>query len=99
VCGRPCVGSRCAAHPLERGSTSERGYGRDHQVERAGWEPVVATGTVRCAKGSDCQYAVNGVAGLIGSDEPWDLGHTPDRTGYLGPMHTICNRTTAKKAA
>ena len=99
VCGRPCVGSRCSAHPLERASTSGRGYGAGHQAERAGWLPVVAAGTVRCGAGAACRYATDGVAALIGPDEPWDLGHNAARTGYLGPMHTICNRSTARRAA
>ena len=30
---------------------------------------------------------------LIAPGSPWDLDHTEDRTGYLGPAHRSCNRS------
>jgi hypothetical protein len=63
-------------------SRAARGYGGDHIAERKRWVPVVRTGTVPCAH---CAW-------LIGPDEPWDLAHTPDRSGWLGPAHRYCNR-------
>ena len=71
-----------------RGSAAERGYDRDHQKMRKRLDRIVQTGTVRCPCGE-----------LIAAGSPWDLGHTPDRRGYIGPMHAHCNRATARKAA
>lgn len=99
VCGRPAVTARCSEHERVRLSTSARGYSWRHQKMRAGFAPQVASGTVRCAKGADCKRARDGVAALIDPGEPWDLGHTPDRRGYLGPMHAACNRDVSKKAS
>jgi hypothetical protein len=59
------------------GSTSERGYGWEHQQARKVWEAKIATGTVAC---SLCGKP-------IGPTEPWDLDHTDDGLGYRGPSH------------
>lgn len=67
-----------------QGSTTERGYGTKHQQLRAWWAPRVATGKVRCHRPT-CRK-------LIERGEPWDLGHTEDRTAYTGPEHRDCNR-------
>lgn len=64
------------------GSTTARGYGAAHKAERKRLEPIVARGGVTCAK---CGQ-------LIEPGEPWDLGHTDDRTGWTGPEHRDCNR-------
>lgn len=100
VCGRPTAGNRCTLHADTR-STSERGYDTAHQRRRAQEAPRVATGTVRCGRGAQCERAelVAGVlvGGLIAPDEPWDLGHTEDRTGYSGPEHRHCNRAAGAR--
>jgi hypothetical protein len=70
---------------LERGSSTDRGYGSDHGELRDQWARRVATGTVRCAR-PDCGE-------LIHPDEAWDLGHDEQRN-YRGPEHQGCNRTT-----
>jgi hypothetical protein len=65
-----------------------------HRGGRKRWAPAVATGLVRCARGSRCRRAelVDGelVAGLILPGERWHLGH-PDGDSVGGPEHEACN--------
>jgi hypothetical protein len=72
-----------------RMSTSRRGYGPAHQARRRRLAPYVASGAVRCARCGE----------LIAQGADWDLGHTDDRRGYLGPEHAACNRATAPRRA
>lgn len=62
---------------------------------------VVATGTVRCARGADCLFAetVGGVllGGLIAPGADWDMDHADDRRSYLGPSHARCNRVAGAR--
>lgn len=87
----------CATHARElrrrqdaaRPSSAKRGYGRAHQRARARLAPLVATGTVVCARCGE----------LIGAGEDWDLGHDDnDRLRYSGPEHARCNRATKTHA-
>jgi hypothetical protein len=64
------------------GNTTARGYGAQHQSKREKLAPTVATGTITCAR---CGL-------LIAPGQPWDLGHTDDRTSWTGPEHRRCNR-------
>jgi len=66
-------------------------YGRDHQHSRVRWAPLVAGGSVRCARGAACRFAVNGLGGFIVRGQRWDLGHA-DGESAGGPEHAVCNR-------
>jgi hypothetical protein len=68
--------------PRPKASTTARGYGSLHQRERERWRPKVEAGLVDCAR---CKRPLLG--------QPWDLGHTDDRTGYTGPECATCNRS------
>jgi hypothetical protein len=81
----PCRSKHQAARDAERSGPRERGYGPEHRALRDEWAKRVATGTVQCAR--------PGCGELIHPDEPWDLGHSDDRT-YRGPEHRACNRAT-----
>ncbi|WP_264916951.1 hypothetical protein, partial [Mycobacterium kiyosense] len=81
---------RTPATSSYRGNTTDRGYGWQHQQERAKWAPKVATGTVICWR---CRLPIQ-------LSEPWDLGHDDDnRDLYRGPEHAACNRATKTHAA
>lgn len=80
--------SRCPQHTRQldqaRGSSTARGYGYDHQQQRARLAPLVATGNVKCWR---CNEYIVG---------DFDLGHDDhDRTKYRGPEHPACNRATS----
>lgn len=94
VCAEPgcptlTTSTRCPSHTRAkdkaRGTRQERGYGAEHKAERKRWEPIVATGGVRCWR---CEV-------LLDPKLPWDLGHKDDRSGYAGPECVRCNRATA----
>lgn len=73
-----------------RPSTTEAGYGHEHQKLRKRWAPIVAAGRVRCARCDE----------IIWPGTPWDLGHDDhDRSRYVGPEHRGCNRATAGRRA
>jgi hypothetical protein len=66
-------------------TTTERGYGYPHQLERKRWAQVVSRGEAYCAR----------CGRWIFPDDPWDLAHNPyDPETYLGPMHRAHNRDT-----
>lgn len=73
----------------QRGTRAERGYGADHQAERARWQQRIDSGHVvqcwRCG------------ARIVGTR--WHLDHTDDRTAHRGPACISCNLTLAGKAA
>ncbi len=71
------------------GTTTQQGYGSQHQQLRARLAPVVALGTTPCVR---CGL-------LIRPGQAWDLGHV-DGSGkreHAGPEHTSCNRSAGAK--
>lgn len=80
--------TRCEAHRRARAvSRQARGYDAAHEAERRRYEVLLAGGAVlTCAT---CPTEIR-------DGDKWDLGHTPDRTGYLGPQCVPCNRATAR---
>jgi len=86
ACGRlggcGCRAARRQAADAVRGTPAQRGYGGAHRIERARLAVLVAQGGVSCARCGE----------PIGTNEPWDLGHTDDRTSWTGAEHASCNR-------
>ena len=69
-------------------STTQRGYGADHQqLRKRYWAPKVRAGNIDCAR---CGQR-------IAPGQPWDLGHTDDRSAWTGPEHASCNRSAGGK--
>jgi hypothetical protein len=62
------------------GSTSQRGYGYNHQALRRALLPH--------AYGQPCPKCGE----TMRPGQPLDLGHNDDRTGYTGMEHASCNR-------
>ena len=76
----------CPRHAQEyearRGTREDRGYGAAHERERARWQRRIDAGEdVRCADG--CGTRILGTA--------WHLGHSEDRSVWLGPQTIACN--------
>ena len=72
---------------LGLGSTVAKGYGTKHQNLRRALAPVVDAGGALCSR---CGKPIE-------PGEPWDLDHSDDRAGYLGPSHRACNRNTSSR--
>ena len=78
-----------------KASTTDRGYGREHQNLRAQWTPKVDALEVDCWR---CGQLIVPDYSLRG--DGWDLGHHDhDRAQYRGPEHIGCNRATKTHAA
>lgn len=81
----------CREHAREterrRGTRQQRGYGADHDRERARVAPAVEQGHIPCSR---CGVTIR-------PGEPWDLGHSEDRTTWTGPEHASCNRSDGGK--
>jgi hypothetical protein len=74
------------------GVTAARGYGREHQRLRAWWQVQIDAGGVRCSR-PECPFPGRVVLpGML-----WDLDHSDDRSGYLGPAHRRCNRAAGAR--
>ena len=72
------------------GSTTARGYGPDHQKERARAKQAVDAGEAYCWR---CGGWIDPTLRDKYGREMWDLGHDDhDRSVYRGPEHRRCNR-------
>lgn len=96
VCAEPgcpelTTARRCPDHRRHveqaRGTRQQRGYDRAHERERERWRPVVELGQVDC-HAPTCVMPTR----RIHIGQPWDLGHTDDRSTWRGPEHVPCNR-------
>ena len=67
----------------KKASSGDRGYGSEHRNLRQYLLSVFADGTP-CPRCDEPML----------KDQPLDLDHTDDRTGYLGLSHRRCNRRT-----
>jgi NMD protein affecting ribosome stability and mRNA decay len=93
-CGEEFTATRpnmayCSEHRGVHENTTARGYGAAHRRERAKWQPIVEAGEAECAE-RICVKPSRLIDPEVDAD--WELAHTEDRTGYLGPAHHICNR-------
>jgi hypothetical protein len=77
---------------MAKRSTTERGYGSQHQTERAKWKPTVEAGEAYCQE-RICLMPDRWINPL----EQWDLAHGFDRGTYLGPAHSRCNRSEGSR--
>jgi hypothetical protein len=67
---------------MRSGSTTARGYGYKHRLERARWVKQIAFAGGYCAR---CHLP-------IAPGEPFHLDHDSyDRSRYLGVSHVKCN--------
>lgn len=87
-CPQAAVKRYCTEHEREyeraRGSSSQRGYGSQHQTERQRWvKRIQVLGQIQCAT---CPT-------IIKPGQPFDLGHNEDRRRYIGPQCIPCNRS------
>jgi len=80
----------------DRRSTSERGYGKDHQAERERWRPVVDRGEAYCAE-IVCLEENDGNGRWIEPGTEWHLAHADGQVGYRGPAHARCNISEASR--
>lgn len=77
-------------------TTTERGYGHAHQLEREAHRPTVDAGEADCHE-IICLEQLDGRGRWIPPDTPWDLAHNRDTGTYLGPAHARCNRAEAAR--
>lgn len=73
-------------------STADRGYGADHQRQRAQLAPIADAGRASCAEVICLEPTRQIEAGAA-----WELAHTQDRSGYHGPAHVRCNQAEASR--
>jgi len=78
-----------------KGTTTQRGYGSAHQKKLrqalANWKR--GQPCAQCGQPIWCIYALIWQDGITRKISTVDLGHTPDRSGYIGLTHRSCNRS------
>lgn len=74
--------------PRPKANTAARGYGAQYRALRKWWSQLVLAGGVEC-----CAERCLMPQRAIRPGEPWDLGHSADRTVITGPEHRRCNRS------
>jgi len=84
----------CPTHQAEyeagRGTPTQRGYGTTHRTTRTQWQARIDAGEpIYCADG--CGARIIGTA--------WHLGHSADRSSYIGPQTIACNTREGGQAA
>lgn len=76
-------------------STTERGYGNEHQREKRRWQRQLDHGAaIPCScRHHDCRHHTGPCPTVILAGMDWDLGHADDRESYTGPECVPCNRS------
>lgn len=72
--------------PRANGTTTQRGYGAEHQRLRRQWAARIAKGGVSCSR----------CGTLLQPGMPFDLDHADDRRSYRGPSCPACNRAAPR---
>ena len=70
--------------------TVDRGYGQEHRAKRLEWQPLIDAGEGACLA-----VVCLRTSRWIRPGEKWHLGHSADRSFYLGPCHPECNASEA----
>jgi hypothetical protein len=73
-----------------RGTTVQRGYGREHRETREFYQKLIDAGQGRCCE-TICVKATRDIP----PGSQWHLAHTADRLAYKGPAHCECNLSEA----
>jgi len=80
----------------DRASTTDRGYGNEHQRERRKWQARLNGGrVVQCTCHGSCKRHSGQCEVMIDRETPsdqWDLAHNEGQQGYAGPWCRSCNR-------
>lgn len=66
LCGRPTTGTRCTEHERARNNSTARGYGADHQRQRAELERTLPA------------YCWYGCGRILTATDPWVAAHVID---------------------